>query len=79
MLTLALRDLRAHAGRYVLTFLAAVIGVGFVAGVITLTDTISRTVDDLFATDGRRRPVRRATLAGCPTTRPPCRPRWRRS
>ena len=50
MLTLALRDLRAHAGRYVLTFLAVVIGVGFVAGVITLTDTISRTFDDLFAT-----------------------------
>lgn len=49
MLRLSLRDLRAHAARYVLTFLAVVIGVGFVAGVITLTDTISRTLDDLFA------------------------------
>src|ERR687894_406548 len=49
MLTLSLRDLRAHAGRYVLTFLAVTIGVGFVSGVITLTDTISRTYDDLFA------------------------------
>lgn len=49
MLRLSLRDLRAHAGRYVLTFLAVIIGVGFVAGVITLTDTISRTLDDLYA------------------------------
>jgi putative ABC transport system permease protein len=49
MLKLSLRDLRAHAGRYVLTFLAVTIGVGFVSGVITLTDTISRTYDDLFA------------------------------
>jgi putative ABC transport system permease protein len=45
---LSRRDLRAHAGRYVLTFLAVAIGVGFVSGVITLTDTISRTYDDLF-------------------------------
>ena len=49
MLRLSLRDLRAHLGRYVLTFLAVTIGVGFVAGVITLTDTISRTLDDLYA------------------------------
>jgi putative ABC transport system permease protein len=46
---LSRRDLRAHLGRYVLTFLAVAIGVGFVSGVITLTDTISRTFDDLFA------------------------------
>ena len=45
---LSRRDLRAHLGRYVLTFLAVAIGVGFVSGVITLTDTISRTFDDLF-------------------------------
>jgi len=45
---LSRRDLRAHAGRYVLTFLAVAIGVGFVAGVVTLTDTISRTFDDMF-------------------------------
>ncbi|HEU0171647.1 MAG TPA: ABC transporter permease, partial [Acidimicrobiales bacterium] len=49
MLKLSLRDLRAHVGRYVLTFLAVTIGVGFVAGVVTLTDTISRTLDDLYA------------------------------
>ena len=49
MLKLSLRDLRAHAGRYLLTFLAVTIGVGFVSGVITLTDTIARTYDDLFA------------------------------
>ena len=49
MLKLSLRDLRAHAGRYVLTFLAVTIGVGFVAGVVTLTDTICRTFDDLYA------------------------------
>ncbi|HET6954410.1 MAG TPA: FtsX-like permease family protein [Acidimicrobiales bacterium] len=35
-------------GRYVLTFLAVAIGVGFVGGVVTLTDTIDRTFDDLF-------------------------------
>ena len=45
---LSRRDLRAHAGRYVLTFLAVAIGVGFVSGVITLTDTVGRTYDDLF-------------------------------
>ena len=49
MLKLSLRDLRAHAGRYLLTFLAVTIGVGFVAGVVTLTDTISHTLDDLYA------------------------------
>src|ERR1700754_138159 len=49
MLKLSLRDLRAHVGRYMLTFLAVTIGVGFVAGVITLTDTISHTLDDLYA------------------------------
>ena len=45
---LSRRDLRSHAGRYVLTFIAVAIGVGFVAGVVTLTDTISRTFDDMF-------------------------------
>lgn len=49
MLRLTLRDLRAHVGRYVLTFLAVAIGVAFIGGVNTLTDTISRTIDDLFA------------------------------
>jgi putative ABC transport system permease protein len=49
VIKLSLRDLRAHAGRYVLTFLAVTIGVCFVAGVITLTDTISQAFDDMYA------------------------------
>jgi putative ABC transport system permease protein len=49
VLKLSLRDLRSHLGRYVLTFLAVTIGVGFVAGVVTLVDTIARTFDDLYA------------------------------
>jgi putative ABC transport system permease protein len=49
MLKLSLRDVRAHIGRYVLTFLAVAIGVAFIGGVTTLTDTITRTFDDLFA------------------------------
>jgi putative ABC transport system permease protein len=49
MLRITLRDLRAHVGRYVLTFFAVAIGVAFVGGVNTLTDTIGRTIDDLFA------------------------------
>lgn len=49
MLRLTLRDLRAHIGRYALTFVAVAIGVAFIGGVNTLTDTIGRTVDDLFA------------------------------
>jgi putative ABC transport system permease protein len=49
MLKLSLRDVRSHIGRYVLTFLAVAIGVAFIGGVTTLTDTITRTFDDLFA------------------------------
>jgi putative ABC transport system permease protein len=49
MLRLSLRDLRAHVGRYALTFLAVAIGVAFIGGVTTLTDTIRQTFDDLFS------------------------------
>jgi putative ABC transport system permease protein len=49
MFKLSLRDLMAHIGRYVLTFLAVAIGVTFIGGVLTLTDTITTTFDDLFA------------------------------
>ena len=49
MLRLSLRDLRAHVGRYVLTFLAVTIGVCFVAGVMSLIDTISQAFDDMYA------------------------------
>ena len=55
-------------GAFWLTFLAVTIGVGFVAGVITLTDTISRTFDDLFADiargNGAQRPVATETQRG---------------
>jgi putative ABC transport system permease protein len=49
MLKLSLRDLRAHVGRYALTFLAVTIGVCFVAGVMSLIDTISQAFDDMYA------------------------------
>ena len=49
MIRLSLREMRAHAARYLLTFLAVAVGVAFVGGVNTLTDTIGRTFDDLFA------------------------------
>ena len=49
MFKLSVRDLRAHVGRYVLTFIAVAIGVAFVGGVLTLTNTLTRTFDDLFA------------------------------
>src|SRR5918994_221035 len=41
--------MRAHAARYLLTFLAVALGVAFVSGVNTLTDTIERTFDELFS------------------------------
>jgi len=46
---LSFRDLRSHVGRYILTFIAVAIGVAFIGGVLTLTDTMTRTFDDLFA------------------------------
>ena len=49
MLRLSLRDLRSHIPRYILTFIAVAIGVAFMGGVLTLTDTIGRAFDDLFA------------------------------
>jgi putative ABC transport system permease protein len=39
----------AHKGRLVATFLAVALGVAFIGGVLTLTDTMNRTFDDLFA------------------------------
>lgn len=49
LLRLSLRDLRAHVGRYLLTFVAVAIGVAFVGGVNALTDTLATTFDDLFS------------------------------
>jgi putative ABC transport system permease protein len=43
-----LRGLVAHKLRLVLTALAIVLGVGFVAGTYVLTDTINKTFNDLF-------------------------------
>jgi len=46
----ALRGLMDHKGRLVSTLLAVALGVGFVAGVLMLTDTMNESFDDLFAT-----------------------------
>ncbi len=48
MLRTTLKNLMAHKLRLGLTALAVVLGVGFVAGTFVLTDTMSRTFDDLF-------------------------------
>lgn len=45
----ALRGLLAHKGRLAATFLAVALGVAFIGGVLTLTDTLNRSFDDLFA------------------------------
>jgi len=44
-----IKGLLAHKLRLVLTALAVVLGVGFVAGTYVLTDTIDQTFDELFA------------------------------
>ena len=49
MRRIALRGLLAHKGRLVATFLAVALGVAFIGGVLTLTDTMNRSFDDLFA------------------------------
>lgn len=49
MFKLSFRDLRSHVGRYILTFVAVAIGVAFIGGILTLTDSMTRTFDDLFA------------------------------
>ena len=42
------KGLMAHKLRLVLTALAVVLGVGFIAGTYVLTDTINKTFDQLF-------------------------------
>jgi putative ABC transport system permease protein len=49
MRKVALRGLLAHKARLVATFLAVALGVAFIGGVLTLTDTMNKTFDDLFA------------------------------
>lgn len=48
MLRAALRTALAHKGRLVLSTLAVVVGVAFVAGTYVFTDTLQRTFTDLF-------------------------------
>src|SRR5437870_4938167 len=49
MWKVAVRGLFAHKARFVSTFLAVTLGVGFLSGTLVLTDTIINTFDDLFA------------------------------
>src|SRR6266480_3091183 len=48
MFKLTFKNLLAHKRRLASTFLAVVIGVAFLSGNLVLTDTISKTFDDLF-------------------------------
>ena len=50
MLRLTRRSLWEHKRRLLSTVVAIVLGVGFMAGTLVLTNTIGRTFDDLFAT-----------------------------
>jgi putative ABC transport system permease protein len=49
MTSLALKNLLAHRRRFVGTFLAAVLGVAFLAGTLVLGDTLKRNFDSLFS------------------------------
>jgi putative ABC transport system permease protein len=49
MTSLAFKNLVAHRRRFVGTFLAAVLGVAFLAGTLVLGDTLKRNFDSLFA------------------------------
>jgi putative ABC transport system permease protein len=48
--TLTYKGLWAHKVRFMLTGLAVVLGVAFMAGTMILTDTMGKTFDELFAT-----------------------------
>ncbi|MGH2684294.1 MAG: ABC transporter permease, partial [Actinomycetota bacterium] len=50
MLKLTLKGLRAHKLRYLLTGLAVVLGVAFMAGTMVLTDTMEKTFDGVIST-----------------------------
>src|SRR3954452_1004581 len=49
MFKVAVRGLFAHKARFVSTFLAVILGIGFLSGTLVLTDTIKGTFNDLFA------------------------------
>src|SRR5919108_4526138 len=44
-----IKGLLAHKLRFALTALAVMLGIAFISGTMVLTDTISRTFDNLFA------------------------------
>ena len=49
MLQITLQGLLAHKVAFVVTAVAVILGVAFMAGTLVLTDTIKKTFDDLFA------------------------------
>jgi putative ABC transport system permease protein len=49
VLKVTLKGLRAHKTRFISTFLAVLLGISFLAGMLVLTDTIKQSFDDLFA------------------------------
>jgi putative ABC transport system permease protein len=64
MTALAFKNLLAHRRRFLGTFLAAVLGVAFLAGTLVLGDTLKRNFDTLFAeaNQGVDAAVRSSTL-----------------
>lgn len=49
MFATTLKSLWGHKLRFVLTMVAIIIGVGFMAGTLIFTDTVGKTFDDLFS------------------------------
>src|SRR6187200_2887829 len=50
MFSLTIKGLLAHKLRFALTGVDVILGVAFMAGTFVLTDTVSKSFDDLFAT-----------------------------
>ena len=53
MFSLTIKGLLAHKLRFALTGVAVILGVAFMAGTFVLTDTMSKSFDDLFATSNQ--------------------------
>ncbi|GAA3204028.1 ABC transporter permease [Actinocorallia longicatena] len=53
MTKVTLRNLAAHKLRLVLTALSVILGVAFVAGTLTFTDTVTKSFDDLVGSFGK--------------------------
>ena len=91
MFTLTLKSIRANKVRFVLTAVAVILGVAFMAGTLVLTDTIKQTYDNLaghglqghrrrraFGQHGRVRwPTTRGTVDAARARPGPQRPRRR--